>query len=490
MFKGATIFRKLDSFGERRRIQGPHGEQSKMASPLRFLTCAAVFLAALAPRPGGARADDAMESLLPDEAAPRHAMRLDECIAVALEQNFDVRTASEQVEESKSARASVGGELGPKLHLDAYAQQWTEAYNIPFAINMGSPPTNFPVHDAFVWNATVTLSQPITTLWPLIEAYKVRGLGVDIATIHREMARQDAALRAAQAYFRLLQAERVTEVAKASVEQLEAQLRQSNSFHANGVVSLDDVLRAQLAVANAQQRLIQSRARVALGRSELAVALGMSPDAPIDAAPLPEGDAAAAPAVDFADAEKAAEGQRVELTEIDKRLVQSKREITVAWAKLAPQVSAVASYVHNEGSLFSQLNSGYVGAVASWDVWDWGTTTSGISAAKARLHETEIARAKIDDQIRLEVRTAFLGVRTAAEAMAVARAAVAEAEEDFTLVRKRYEANTATSFNVIDAEGQLTQARGQLETARYDALIARAALRRAVGDPADRLARE
>jgi outer membrane protein TolC len=43
---------------------------------------------------------------------------------------------------------------------------------------------------------------------------------------------------------------------------------------------------------------------------------------------------------------------------------------------------------------------------------------------------------------------------------------------------------------VIDAEGQLTQARGQLETARYDALIARAALRRAVGDPADRLARE
>ena len=38
-----------------------------MASPLRFLTCAAVFLAALAPRAGGARADDAMEPLLPDE---------------------------------------------------------------------------------------------------------------------------------------------------------------------------------------------------------------------------------------------------------------------------------------------------------------------------------------------------------------------------------------------------------------------------------------
>jgi outer membrane protein len=461
-----------------------------MPSPLRFFTCAAVFLAALAPRAGGARADDTTEALLPDEAAPRHAMRIEECVAVALEQNFDVRTASEQIAESKAARAGIGGELGPKLHVDAYVQQWTEAYNIPFQINASGPPSNFPVHDAFVWNATVTLSQPITALWPLIEAYKARGLGVDIATIHREMTRQDAALRAAQAYYRLLQTERVTEVAKASVVQLDAQLRQANSFHANGVVSLDDVLRAQLAVANAQQRLIQARSHVALGRSELAVAIGMSPDAAIDAAPLPEADMGAGPSVSFDDAEKAAESQRVELSEVDKRIVQAKREIDVAWAKLAPEVSAVASYIHNEGSLFSQLNSGYIGAVASWDVWDWGKTTSGISAAKARLHEAEIARAKVDDQILLEVRTAFLGVRTATEALAVARAAVTEAEEDFTLVRKRYDANTATSFDVIDAEGQLTQARGQLETARYDALIARTALRRAMGDPADRLARE
>jgi outer membrane protein TolC len=461
-----------------------------MPSPLRFFTCAAVFLAALAPLPGGARADDAMEPLLPDEAAPRHAMRLDECITVALEQNFDVRTAGEGIAESKSERAGAGGELGPKLHVDAYVQQWTEAYNIPFQLMANTAPTNFPVHDALVWNATVTLSQPITALWPLIDAYKARGLGVDIAVIHREMVRQDAALRAAQAYYRLLQAERVTEVAKASVAQLEAQLRQANSFHANGVVSLDDVLRAQLAVASAQQRLIQARTRVALGRSELAVAIGMSPDAAIDAAPLPEGDATPTPTASFDEAERTAESQRVELTEVDKRLVQSKREIDIAWARLAPQVSAVASYIHNEGSLFSQLNSGYVGAVASWDVWDWGKTTSGIAAAKARLHETEIARAKVDDQIRLDVRTAFLGVRAATEALAVARAAVAQAEEDFTLVRKRYDANTATSFNVIDAEGQLTQARGQLETARYDALIARAALRRAMGDPADRLARE
>jgi outer membrane protein TolC len=81
-------------------------------------------------------------------------------------------------------------------------------------------------------------------------------------------------------------------------------------------------------------------------------------------------------------------------------------------------------------------------------------------------------------------------VGTASEALVVAKAAVAAAEENFRLVKKRYEANAATSFDVVDAEGLLTQARGQMETARYDYLIAHAALRAAMGGAPETLARD
>jgi len=63
----------------------------------------------------------------------------------------------------------------------------------------------------------------------------------------------------------------------------------------------------------------------------------------------------------------------------------------------------------------------------------------------------------------------------------VARKAVRQAEEGFRLAQKRDQAQAATSFDVIDAEAQLTSARAQLETAQFDYLIARAALARATG---------
>jgi outer membrane protein len=410
-------------------------------------------------------------------------MRLDECVDLALRNNVEVQSAADEVAVSEAQRSGARGRIGPSVRVDAYAHEWNSAYNIPFGA------ASFPVREQFEWNATVSASQPITGLFVILDAYKIKTLGVDIANIRREMARRETAYRVIESYYHLVQGERLVEVASASVEQLQAQLKQSISFHNNGVVSQDDVLRAQLAVANAQQRLIQSRARVSLEQARLAVLVGL-PDVTIE----PQATGADQPpqreVVTLEQAQKTAEAQRIELIEVDKRIEQANKEVKVARLRLAPQVSAVAAYIHNEGSEFVQKNSGYIGAQATWDVWDWGTTSSGISEAKARAHQATLARTKISDQILLEVRRAFLELTAASEAMVVAQASVASAEENFRLVKKRYDASAATSFDVIDAEGLLTQSRGQMQTALYDQLVARAALRRAMGTNAEKLARE
>jgi outer membrane protein TolC len=404
-----------------------------------------------------------------DRAVRRLALA--DCVATALAQNLDVRSAGEDIAVAESQRAGQRGHFGPKFRLEASVQEWNEPY--VFA--------GFPIHEATVWNVTATATQPITALFAIYDAYKVRDLGVDIAMVRKEALRRQTAFRVIENYYRLAQAERLGEVAVASVEQLGAQLRQSNSFHENGIVSEDDVLRAQLAVAGAQQRLIQARARITLSRAHLAVLMGMPPDSAIDVQPLAADAVPPREALSLAEAERSAEAQRVELREVDKRIELSDHDRRLAYLKLAPQVSVVGAYIHNEGSPFSQINSAYVGGVAGWDVWDWGVTTSGISEAKARARQAVLARSKVSDQILLEVRQAFVGVATASEAMDVAKASVASAEENFRLVKKRYDASAATSFDVVDAEALLTQARGQMQTALYDVVVARAALRASMG---------
>ena len=90
-------------------------------------------------------------------------------------------------------------------------------------------------------------------------------------------------------------------------------------------------------------------------------------------------------------------------------------------------------------------------------------------------------RRKAENAIRLETRSAHVNVTTAAEALAVARHAVEQAEENFRIEQKRYESTDNTSFDVLDAENQLTTARGQLQAASYDYLIAQSNLSRAIG---------
>lgn len=411
----------------------------------------------------------------------RH-LRLDECVDLALKKNVEVKSANEDVAASEAQRTGARGGLGPAIRVDAYAHEWNSAYNIPFGAEA------FPVRDQFEWNMTVSASQPITGLFQIYDTYKVKDLGVDIANIKREVAKRDTAYRVAESYYRLGQAKKLVEVATASVDQLNAQLKQSNSFHTNGIVSQDDVLRAQLAVANAQQRLIQARSRVSLEQARLGILVG-EPDALIEPQAVGS-DQVVHDTATVEESQKTATLQRIELVEVDKHVEQASKEVSVAWQKLVPQVYLTGAYIHNEGSLFSQTNSAYVGAQVQWDVWDWGKTTSGITEAKAHGRQAEVMREKINDEIRLEVRQAFLQLTAATEAMTVAKASVASAEENFRLVKKRYDASAATSFDVIDAEGLLTSSRGQLQTALYDQLIARAALRRAMGATPQKLAHE
>jgi outer membrane protein len=441
---------------------------------MRFAAPAAVVAATILSASAGARAD----------APPTIAARptsVAEAVATALRQNPDALTSQAEVRGAEADRAGVNGGFYPKLHVDASVQQW----NSPFAIAFNPPGVTGPpfvVRDAFTWNTSVSVIQPLTQLWSIYDQYKVQDLGVDVAALKREATRREIAFQVAQAYYRLLEAGRLAEVAQSSVVQLEAQQREAQSLFDNGVIGKNDLLRAALALASARQRLIQMNGSVVLARGQLDVLLGQPAGTPFEAIAF-TGDPPPVDEPSIDSAESHASAQRLEVREIDRSIAQADHGVAAAKKRLIPQVNAIGNYTHTAGSPFQQVDAAYVGLFASWDVWDWGTTTSGISSANAKLEEARIARKKVDDQVRLQAREAFVNAETARDALGVARTAVSQAEENFRIVTKKFEAAAATSFDVVDAESLLTQARGQVEQALYDFLIARAGLQRATGAP-------
>jgi outer membrane protein len=399
---------------------------------------------------------------------------LAECVAIALRENPDAQSSEFAVRGAEAQRAEVRGAFAPKVQFDGNIQQWTSPFSIPFGNQV------FTVRDAFTWTAGVSLIQPITPLLAIAEQYKIQEFGVDVASIRRAATRREVAFHTIESYYRLLEAERLADVANASVTQLEAQERQAKSQFDNGVIGKNDLLRAGLALAGAQQRSIQTRGQVVMAHGQLAAAMGRSPDEAVEPEPF-AGEPPPLAETGLEAAEGRAAADRLELRDLARQVDQAEVGVSYAKAKLGPILNAVGNYTHTAGSPFQQENAAYVGLAASWDVWDWGTTIGGIHEADAKLHQAILAKKKLQDEVRLEARQAFVNAESSRQALDVARTALTQAEENYRIVTKKFDNNAATSFDVVDAEALLTQSRGQVEQALYDYLIASAALQKATG---------
>ncbi|MGH7298266.1 MAG: TolC family protein, partial [Polyangiaceae bacterium] len=137
-------------------------------------------------------------------------------VDIALRQNPDALTSESQVRGAEAERSGTRGGMLPRLHVDANLQQWNSPFAIAFSFpGVTAPP--FTVRDAFTWTTSVSVIQPLTQLWWIYDQYKVQDLGVDVAAIKRQVTRRELAFQVTQAYYRLLEAERLRDVADSSV---------------------------------------------------------------------------------------------------------------------------------------------------------------------------------------------------------------------------------------------------------------------------------
>jgi outer membrane protein TolC len=425
-------------------------------------------------------------------------LTLNQCVTLALEENPEITSANLEVEAANAKKSGARGAFGPRLRMEAGVQHWDTKIALPILAGLGDACTNCTwsldpntqkpmiytpseLRARDTWSFSATLAQPLASLWTIREAHVLSSLGVDISKLQQQQSRRTLEFQVIETYFRLLQAKRMADVAIKSVEQISAQVKRAQTFFTRGIVARNDVLRAELGLAAAEQRRIATQGTILLAKGRLATLIGRAPDSPIDIQET-VGEPEMLPTLPAPQAEATAVEKRLELKEIAIRIDQAGTGVRLAQSKMLPQVNAVANYTRGSKSLFQPSDAWFIGATASWDIWEGGSTYYGIEESKARYAQARSARRKAEDMIRLDARSAHVGLTTAAEALVVAKQAVAQAEENFRIEQSRYENSSNTSFDVLDAETQLTTATGQYQSVIYDYLIAKSNLARAMGE--------
>lgn len=156
-----------------------------------------------------------------------------------------------------------------------------KAGNLPQVMLVGGYSVSNPnVYNGFqrkfsgAWNVAVLMRIPIWN-WGDV-AYKVRAAkgAATVATLELEEAREKMELQLSQSNFRVNEADKKLELAKASRQKAEENLRTANLGFQEGVISSTTVMEAQTAWLQAQSQYIDAEIDVQLSRVNLQKSLG------------------------------------------------------------------------------------------------------------------------------------------------------------------------------------------------------------------------
>ena len=412
-------------------------------------------------------------------------LTLQDSIDLAVKQSVIIHSARENIAGAEASRKEAFTGFLPRFSTSYNYLRYNEA---PYSTIYGFPlPTSRTVvtagtQDNYTW--ALEARQPIFAGGGILANYEASRFGVDVARMDEKGVVLDTIQEVKVSYFNVIKAEKLLDVARQAVKQLQSHRDMAQSFFDVGMIPRNDLLHAEVELANGQQLLVRSENGLELSRSKLNTVLRREIDAPVKVEDV------------FADTpfEKSlgdclhiAMENRPEIKSYLLKVEQAKKVVDQAKSEFFPNVSLVGNYSRFgdtagvSGSAFKDQESWYVMAVANWNFWEWGKTKNRVDMTRSRENQIMDAVTNIKDHITLEVKSAYLLLHEAEKQIIVSKKAIEQAEENFRITRERYKEQVATSTDVLDAQTLLTRAKSDYTNALGDYHIGRAKLERAMG---------
>jgi outer membrane protein TolC len=308
--------------------------------------------------------------------------------------------------------------------------------------------------------------------------YHQAGLAVDIAQLQTQRAYQTVANDVAVAYYQVLRARSLRRIAEEAVRRGEDDLDVARKLARGGAVEREKVLRAQVALAQAQRGLDVAEEAEAVAVAALNLAIGLNVSActgVVDTADIPPFTRC------LADCLRAAVSRRE--FQVARRSVQVALEGSrVARADFAPRIVAegyLNDFQQASPRGHADLALGFI--KLEWGLFEGGKRVAELRVADSRIREAVAQADSIADTIAFQVNQAYRQLVAARKGIDRSRPAVEQSRETYRLVRARARQGDATPAEVTDAEAALTRAEQDYFNAVYDYLTAVARLAYAMG---------
>ncbi len=404
------------------------------------------------------------------------ALTIADAVRRALEHNLGVVLTEQRVNQAGGARWRALSDLLPNLN--ARISGTREQVNLAafgFPLPPGVPSVVGPFN---VFDARVFLTQSVFDL-KAINEWRAEAHNVLAARFDVKNARDVVILVSANSYAQALAAQALVEAARAQRDTAQALFEQATDLKAAGVVAGIDVVRAEVQLATAKQRVTAAQAEFEKAKLQLARIIGLPLGQAFTLAdeikPVGFPDMTLEQALDRA--YKARGDYQAALARVQAALANRQAVLGEA----LPSVHVTADYGDIGLSVKDSHGSFNVAGAVRVPIYQGGKTKGRLMEADAELKSRRAEAEDLKGGIYYEVRTAFLDLQAGQEQLEVATRSRELAASQLTQARDRFAAGVSGNIEVVQAQEAVALASNQYISALFTSNLATGDLVRALG---------
>jgi outer membrane protein len=393
-----------------------------------------------------------------------HSLSLDDCVRLAMTNNYEVRKADLGRELTRIGRNAAFTSFLPTVAAKAGYSAYAKQPNVMTERDFGS--------------ASLEVGMPIfmPSTWFLYAAARQGYAAAGVAAFY---VRQGIVLQTSMDYYEVLVQQ---ETVAALESQLQAAIKNTErivGLAQEGFFQPWEADQARFQVESREAELNRARRQLVVARGELLTRMGLSPTAPI--ALLGETGTVTAPTNTVNELVLKALEVHPSLALADRQVVIREHAVRQAFCNFLPTLSIFSAGTWTGNDLENHVANWHAGLNGTWTLFNGFANVARYKAAKVERRQGELERESAFLNVMIQVIASEAAVRDAAEAARLRQRAYEVAAAKYADYDAKSREGLLPLSEALDARAVMDLAQVALVRSRYQERIAIASLELAIG---------
>lgn len=410
---------------------------------------------------------------------------LDQLKQLAVENNYNLRSARNAIQQSKEVQSEAWTKFFPQVSALGLGFQNNKPMididiELPDVIASMIPegliPANISLMKKGVYGS-VSAIQPVFMGGQIINGNKLAKVGVEASELQLEASEDQVELTTEQYYWQMVSLKEKQQTLKAVLDMLETLEKDVNNMVRVGAVNRNDLLQVQLRkgeIETAQLELENGLATISqllaqhVGKTGETIDVVSSAAAPVPTLPV-------ALRQDHQSALAATPQYRLLEKNVESHKLQHKLKV----GQNMPSVGVGASYSYND--FFEKSSSAMVFAAVQVPISGWWGGSHAIKRQKLALQDAQEQMEDNGQKLIIRMNNAWAAIETSHKKLQIAADAIVQAEENLRLNKDYYRVGSTKMSDLLLAQQQYQQARDRYTDAFADFQTKQLEYRQATG---------